>query len=108
MKTIYHVETGATRSVDSVDARELVETGRWSESPSVSPPLTDTKGAVPGDGDTAPCLPPVSPAGDVPPVRRPGADMTVIELRAALKEKGVTFMSVAPKAELVALYDGLL
>lgn len=33
MPTVYHIKTGERRNVDSVDARELIETGRWSHSP---------------------------------------------------------------------------
>lgn len=75
MKTIYHAVTGEVREVDSVDARELIATGRWSESPTVVSSLSTD-------------------------------DMTVLELRAALKLAGVAMPHGASKVELVALYNG--
>lgn len=65
---------------------------RFDESPTVASSLsTDDKGAVPGGSDSAPCL--------------HDAELTVLELRAALKLAGVAMPHGALKADLVALYE---
>ena len=62
MKTLYN-SAGEAKTMDFVDAREHLETGRWFESAPVieSPtadvaPPADVKGAVLGDSDSSPCL----------------------------------------------------
>lgn len=114
MIRVYHVTSGEVRDVDAPDARELVETGRWTrQNPSSAVPFlpADTNGGVQDGSDSAPCSdsgasgvtggpPDASATGATG-----GAALTIIELRERLKVAGVAFPSNAPKADLVKLFD---
>lgn len=80
MQTIFNATTGEPRTVDSVDARELIETGRWMASP-------------------APTVEPIDAAVGA------FADMKFGELKALCETSGIPVPDRATKAQLLDLLE---
>ncbi len=78
MKTVYNTETGKAETVYAVDARERVARGGWSYEP------VDVASEV---GD----------AGTIKPI----TDMTIVQMRAYAKEKGITLGAEATTKDAV-------